>query len=454
MELEFPLSNEIQNKIGKGGCLMELLDELWLLKQIYTNNSYWDDEKNVCLHPIPPSLSKEELKNMNNKPNTIIYMAHNECIDKLKRLAQKITLEQAAQSFVSSLWSAPIIWRSELTAKLLAMKMPDHDILTYTGSKDTCKICGYRDYSRDASFIWYQGMTTGTPLDGDILAHCILLEKMEKMVRPVPTQDDIWIFRAILTILRNLPKNMRYGKVREILLKEKLLPTNNKSACTSLLESLALIGILDTPQYPGLYTEYTHYAIRDHRPSIKTEVQAPLAWWNSAIGVNEETLQNLFPMFDCTSISLDTRPKMKKEETLIGQLAKKKKPREKIIKTPISVGKGKVQAGDVYAIRIREGVWVSVYCHNVDETNNKVKVEFLEGVFDHMPLAKELLSAFKRRPSGRWQQWTSSIEKTSWVRRIARGVPCPYTDEKEPDRIPFGSAGDLKYLAKWCFSNI
>jgi hypothetical protein len=71
-----------------------------------------------------------------------------------------------------------------------------------------------------------------------------------------------------------------------------------------------------------------------------------------------------------------------------------------------------------------------------------------------MPAAKDIQPQFKGRKDGRWQHWTSAMDSTSWVRRIARGVPAPMTDEAPPDRIPGGGASSLKHLADWCFGEL
>lgn len=94
-----------------------------------------------------------------------------------------------------------------------------------------------------------------------------------------------------MTVIRHMPPKSRYSKVRDSLHVEKLLPASQKGTVCSLLEALALAGILDTPDHPGMATRFTTYQERDLRPSVRVEVQAPLAWWNSSIGINETALK-------------------------------------------------------------------------------------------------------------------------------------------------------------------
>lgn len=440
---------------------MDLIHQLWLLKQAYSSGSYYDSERNQHLHHIPTSITQsdlDELKKYGHMPNQMYHPNHDEVLKELRLLADTWTLEDAASAFVAGLWSAPFLWQSALTAKLIATVMPEHPNTPYTGSTHVCTICGFHNEFIDTTLKWYYGYISGTPLDGEPFDHVLALREMAKMdKRPVPTEYDCWTFRAILTVLRNLPPKTRYSKAREALEKEKLLPTKLKWVYNSLLETLGLIGLLDTPEHPGMATMFTSYVQRDLRPSTRVEPQAPLAWWDSSIGINEEVLHKLFSAFDCSSVSFTERPEPlpARDNTVMGALEKKRLPSNKIPKTSSSAGKGPVQAGDVYAIRIRDGVWVTAYCHEVKMAHTLVaKMEFLDGVFDHMPDEEELISAFRGRRDGRWQKWAASIDSTSWVRRITRNYPAPTTNESEPDRIPGGGAKDLKYLADWCFPEI
>jgi hypothetical protein len=108
-------------------------------------------------------------------------------------------------------------------------------------------------------------------------------------------------------------------------------------------------------------------------------------------------------------------------------------------------------------VRVRDGAWVTVYCHEVSTRSGKtvyVLCEYLDGVFAYMPAAADLQPRFRGRPDGRWQHWTSSMDSTPWVRRIARGVACPPETAPKPDRIAGGGAQSLKYLADWCFTEL
>lgn len=322
---------------SKGRNIMDVADQLWILKQIYNNynNRYYDSEKGMYIYKIPDTISTDDinkLEQLERLPNQIIFPEHDTILKELKDLTSTWTLSEAADVFIAGLWSAPFLWKSALSAKCIALAMPEHVHTPYGNSTDTCAVCGFHRVYVDITEKWYSLMTGGTPLDGEPIGHVIALQEMEKLkVRPKPTEYDIWIFRAILTVIRNMPQKARYSKVRDALHKERLLPASDKYIYGSLLETLALIGVLDTEDYPGMITKFTTYHKRDERPSVRVEVQAPLAWWDTSIGINETALKKIFANIDCSSVSLTDRPITTPllEQTVTGILRKKRLPRKK-----------------------------------------------------------------------------------------------------------------------------
>lgn len=437
---------------------MDTVDQLRLLKQVYSGPTRWDEKLQASRHDVSQSISAQEregLEAAGHEPNRFVRPQHDETITELKQLANQWTINEAAQAFVSSLWSAPMIWRSLLTGKLIASGMPSHEHTPYPSSS-TCKICGLSvDQATDTTLQWYWRMTNGTPLDGDPFGQVLALRELAAAQElPIPNEYDRWTLRAVLTVLRELPPKTRYSKAAIAHKKERLLPTQKEYAYRDLLETLALIGILDTSEHPGMITEYTTYIQRDERPNVRVEVQAPLAWWDSSVGINENNLNKIFHDFDLTNISLADKPEENPtvKDTILGALEKKRSVRGKVPKASPDAGTGEVQSGDVYAVRVREGVWVTVYCHEVRD--KRVIVEYLDGVFPEMPGKSDLHGTFRPRTNGRWQCSAIAIDSTSWVRRVAREFPIPASPLQEPDRIPFHNAKELKHMASWCFPEL
>lgn len=316
---------------------MEIIEQLWLLKQIYSyENRGYDLENKTLVYRIPENISSEDvdaLKKAGHFPNDFFKISHDEVMDDFYRLAETWTLKEASDVFIAGLWSEPFLWQNALTAKVIALAMPRHEHTPYSShSSMTCGICGYQNKIIDVTNKWYYSMISGTAVDGEPMSQVLALREMQKMGRrPKPNAYDLWTFRAILTVIRSMPPKTRYSKVRDALHKEKLLPTKEKWVYGKLLEAFALIGILDTKEYPGMTTQFTTYKKRDERPRKGSEAQAPLAWWNTSVGINEETLEKLFPAVDCSPVDLTVRPASEPSlsETITGQLEKRRRNKRK-----------------------------------------------------------------------------------------------------------------------------
>lgn len=439
---------------------MDIVQQLKLLQHIYSESTTWDEELRASRQTVPEDVTMEQLQALEaagHEPNRFVRPQHEDTIQELRTLAERWTVQDASRAFVASLWSAPMIWRSLLTGKLIASSIPNHEYKPYPSSHK-CQICGLDvNDGVDTSLQWYWRMTSGTPLDGNMFGHALAMREMAASPGiPAPTEYDRWTLRAVLTVLRNLPPKTRYSKAADALKKAQLLPSKKIYVYRDLLEMLALTGILDTPEQPGMVTAFTSYAERDKRPNTRVEVQAPLAWWDSSFGINEQNLSRIFSEFNCNDVSLEHRPEPNPpaNETVIGTFESRRSvgTKAKVPKKSPDAGTGEVQPGDVYAVKVLSGVWVTVYCHEVKD--KRTRVEYLDGVFPDMPGKEELILTVRPRPDERWQCSAIGMDSTSWVRRVARDMPAPAADQPAPNRIPFHSAKDLRHMASWCFPDL
>lgn len=202
---------------------LDVVQQLKLLQHIYSESTIWDEELRASRHNVPEDVSAEQLQALEatgHEPNHFERPQHEDTIRELRTLAERWTLQEAAQAFVASLWSAPMIWRSLLAGKLIATSIPDHEYSPYPSSRK-CQICGLDvNDGVDTSLQWYWRMTNGTPLDGDIFGHVLALREMAASQEPpVPNEYDRWTLRAVLTVLRNLPPKTRYSKAADALKK-------------------------------------------------------------------------------------------------------------------------------------------------------------------------------------------------------------------------------------------
>lgn len=346
-----------------GSDLAPTVRLLWLLRQAFTQGTDdYDVTQDLHVHLIPesfPAADMKELADAGLAPNSsFVRLGHDETLAGLRALTAGWTLADAAGAFVASLWSAPFLWRSALPAKAIMAVMPEHGLEPYSASASKiCGVCGFHPQVQDTARQWLFRMTEGTPLDGQPGGYLLALRDMSSLDRPQPNGYDRWTFRAVLTVLRRLPPKTRYSKAVLALKQARLLPSTSPYAYRSVLEVLALMGVLDTPGHPGMAARFTTYRERDRRPRGNTEVQAPLAWWDSSAGVNETALAALFPGVDTSPADLAGRPEPDPPlaGTVTGALAKLRPRRAAAPRTPATAGHGPAQAGDVYAVRVRDG---------------------------------------------------------------------------------------------------
>lgn len=419
----------------------------------------WDAERKATWQQVPtmPAYAplRAALAAAGLDPDTAADPAHDDVLAQLRERAAAWSLEAAAAAFVAGLWSAPAAWRSALPGVLIARAMPAHPFTPWSASSpDLCEVCGWRRGPVQLLQAWAFRLTAGTPLDGDPAGYAQVLQWLGD-ARPEPTEYDRWALGALRTVLRDLPAGSRYAAAAKAIATAKILRGARTPA--AVLEDLALVGVLAPPTHPGMAERFTTYRERDMRPDVRVEVQAPLAWWDSRVGqhgMRTEWFDALFGMLDIPDVSLDAPrpvPSPAAKDSLDGGLAARVRAlTPKQPKAAASVGDGPAAAGDVWAIRLEPGRWVTAYVHEVRGRGRPyAHAEFLAGVFSDIPEAADIPTRVQPRRSGRAPTWVHSLEKTPWVRRIAQNRPAPAGDEARPQNGNWCAAKELRHLSSW-----
>lgn len=384
--------------------------------------------------------------------------AHDDAVAALRAHAAQWSLQDAASSWVAGLWSAPFGWRSALTGVAVGSVLPPHPAEPYSATSDTCRVCGHREgLGLDVAEERWQRHTQGAPIDGAVAEHALALDDLAGHPRPEPTEYDVWALRALLTTLRTLPPRTRPSKAREALKRTGVLPTSSAWPYQSVLEELALVGVVATAERPGMVERWTTYAERDQRPSVRVEVQAPLAWWSSDHGLREGVVEQVFGHLGAASVDLDgPRPTPVPERAATATVAI-----PALLRAPRTggglpphVGTGQAEAGDVYAIRLGDDRWVTAYVHGEALTDPRryVLVEYLAGVHTSFPSPDAVGVAVQpRRDGSRSTFRVHSLEKLPRARRIVQGVSAPAAAEPLPASSPTGAAEHIRQMAGWFF---
>lgn len=428
----------------------EILKKAWRFQ--------WDAEVGQAWHR-PSEVDQwsayvEPLAAYGLDPRTLVVSEHDPVLAELRARAGQWTMHDAAQAFMAGLWSAPAAWRSALPGVVLARAMPDHDLDPWSEAEsELCQICGFRGHGIDAQVVgeWAFRLTIGTPLDGEPTGYARTFRWFDDR-RPTPTEYDRWALGAIRAVLRTLPPATRYSKAGKAIDAAGLLSGKQGA---EVLDDMALVGVLASPEHPGMLERFTTYREREVRPNRRVEVQAPLGFWSTSVGdagVRTELWEEVFP--DVPEVDLARprpTPTPPKKDTLTGGLgARTRALAPKAERASASIGDGPAAAGDVWAMRVRPGKWVTFYVHDVNTERDRpyARVELLRGVFPEQPTAGEVSTQSQPSTRGRSIMYAHSVEKTPWTRRIAQGVAAPEGEGDVPSKGSWQALLHLKQMAE------
>jgi len=442
--------------VGGGAAVasgrVDVREIIGLLGRVYAAANSHVDDAGQHVHRVPSTIPAADLAALaahGFAPNTFRRFEHDDAVTGLRRLAAAVPERVAADAFVAGLGSASRSWRAVLPAWALGTTMPAHPGPIGDRCCDVCFLTA--ETTLDTTLAWWQRARSGSPLPGDVCGYLLTLESATPPL-PAPQPYDVWVLHEILDVIRSLPATTRAGGAVQALRAAGLLPGADKWTYRSLLEDLAFVGVLQTADHPGMLTAFTTASERDRRPSSRVEVDAPLSFWRAADGVTESLVRRLFGHLPRPA---DRPP----APTSVS--AKPVSARRGARSAPLPVAlRGEARAGDLYAVRCREDAWVLAYCHRVDDRGGRRYglVEFLDGGFTAQPTAAEVDGTVDRRLRGRgsdrWQMWTSRLDATTGVRRIARDIAAPVDDRPAPERVSTGGAKDLAHLASWCFPDM
>jgi len=227
--------------------------------------SFW---KNGWIDTKDRQLLKEDFEYAKSKGYMFepLTIDHNECLEKIISIRDKISLENISKAFLSSLSSKRLDLRSSLSSYFLSHKFKKHDyspVVSGTSYENgqpkyhsyTCKICrdvqhgviGDKNYvERDLNVLNFERLKWGGVRHGELIYTLFDLQQFEKETIEEPLKEDINIFKNILNIIETSEPNDYPGKL-ETRLKDVI--KSSKPERQALIEILASIGILKPKSY-------------------------------------------------------------------------------------------------------------------------------------------------------------------------------------------------------------
>lgn len=239
---------------------------------------YMDDQKRML-------LSKEEIAYA--KDHGAIFeeerMTKEKVIASLTQSLSCISLQDAAEAFLYSLSTRDLEYRYLLASYLYAQSWMRFD----QGKTDRVM--------KHFSKTFYQWVKyCGGGIWGEIGKPTFYLSMFLQMEKHPSTEKDRTILREILTIANTMDDTATAITLCKQIQKQLVFPSNKKEVI-GILETLAICGILETPQQRGYLDTFTPPLLRDTK-DMRQSLSYPLNWWRGKHKVNKDHLFRIFQM--------------------------------------------------------------------------------------------------------------------------------------------------------------
>lgn len=231
-----------------------------------------------------------------------LTISHDDCVDRIIEIVNTITPEQVARSFLSSLSTRRLDWRSGIGSYYIAKLFIPHKYMPIESGhfyKDgklaatsyTCKICqnlkygviGWERYvNEDLNVLNFERIKWGGVRHGELLYTLFDLEQFIKEQIPDPTEMDIEIFKGMLNAINSCNPGDYPGTLRD---KLGDIPgfKSNKNERFVIIEILACIEVLKPLSYNRL---------------VKGRYDWTYAtYWRGEDGYNAESVERYFGKF-------------------------------------------------------------------------------------------------------------------------------------------------------------
>lgn len=291
-------------------------DKLYkILKKVYCKKRYEKDENGYnqlintgdvfdsATRTINYSLStltdkeKQYLNSSGYPLNEVVGFSHDECIREFKKLIEHpyLSMDNLLAAYIAGFSSFPR-GRQPILSYLFAKAVPEHSFSS-NPDYDSCIFCsirkqewiqkGYEIFRRYWGYSWNE-------LWGK---YVVELQDFLELPPCVPTEEDIQIFRELISLIRNAPAGETPGKLEERVRKSKIILGYEKYRFRGQLMTLAELGVMPNAYVLPLYDGFTSYQERyeiNLKSNLKSDIILPLAGWSGDNPIDEERLKLLF----------------------------------------------------------------------------------------------------------------------------------------------------------------
>ena len=227
------------------------------------------------------------------------YETHEDTLKKVNGLLEKINPVDVANAFLYSLSTRKLEYRSILGSYYYAKAVPMHE-LAEKQSKH-CYLCGWYAWNKEPkefdlklgcnvfNFERYKfGGVRHTHIDYALFD----MEQFLKLPKVIPTDTDKIILSRILECVNKLEKKEKVGKLRDLIVKEKIFKSN-KNEVGVILNILGICGILSSAECPCYEDEFVDEYGRSPI-EYKNDFSYPVNRWRAEDGINYTKFEKVF----------------------------------------------------------------------------------------------------------------------------------------------------------------
>ena len=220
-----------------------------------------------------------------------VRISHGEITDRLLAAICNTGQRRVANAFLASLSTRRLEWRSALGSYAVFRHLQDHEPAVEEGRRYVC--CGGHAISdaQDVNVLNFERFKWGGVRHMQPLYAMLDLELLAESEAPQPEAVDIQIFRALISLLRQLPPGITAAALQK---KFTGAFKSNKSERDIIVAILGYCGVLSTPGHPGFtdaFVPVTQRALPHHH---YLDMPYPACWWRSEDGLDMVRLHEYF----------------------------------------------------------------------------------------------------------------------------------------------------------------
>lgn len=215
-----------------------------------------------------------------------VKMTHDELVVAVLDALSRVSADQVADSFLTSLSSRRLDHRSALGSYAVARHLPRHEFeADNDGRCAVCRLCPEPEIDRNV--LNFERFKWGGVRRLDLRFVWHDLDRFAATDRPSASGHDREVLKALLGELAGAPPSTTAPKAAQTLLRAIKA---NKAERSVLLDILGVCSVLETPEHPGFAEHFIRADARPLPPQRFVDQAYPVCWWKAKYGINRQAL--------------------------------------------------------------------------------------------------------------------------------------------------------------------